>query len=221
MAALDRTDRAIIALLGPIGRLLIRSLRVSLVDEHHFTRLLAAGQPFVFSVWHSQLLAAVPTAAQYNIVTLASPTRDGQIGAGVAARLGIQSITGDSRYASLAALRRLAGCLREGRSLGLFPDGPAGPARKMKTGPLVLARRSGCPLVPAAALAGWRWRLNSRWDHFDLPLPFSRVAAVIGEPLWVPQQADPQEMARLGEELERRMNALVRRATVIIGRPSA
>lgn len=208
VAALDRKDRIIIALLGPLGRLLVRSLRVTLVDGHHFTDLLDAGQPFIFCVWHSQLLAAVPTAGEFGIVTLASPTRDGQIGAGVAARLGIESITGDSRYGSLAALRRLVGCLRDGRPLGVFPDGPSGPARRMKAGPLFLARQSGCPLVPAAALAGWRLRLTSNWDHFDLPLPFSRVAAVIGEPLWVPKQADEEAMARLAGELERRMHAL-------------
>lgn len=188
------------------------------MDAHYFTDLLEAGQPFVFVIWHSQLMAAVPVAARYRIVTLASPTRDGQIGAGVAARLGVESITGDSRYGSLAALRQLAACLRGGRSLGLFPDGPSGPARKMKPGSLILARRSGCPLVPAAALAGWRLRLRSQWDHFDLPLPFSRVVAVVGQPLWVPEQAGEEEMSRLAVELERRMDALGERASTVIGR---
>jgi lysophospholipid acyltransferase (LPLAT)-like uncharacterized protein len=216
---LDRRDQAIIAVLGPLGRLLVHSLRVTLVDGRHFTDLLDAGQPFIFCVWHSQLLASVPTAAKHRIVTLASPTRDGQIGAAVADRLGIESVTGDSRYRSLGALRRLAGSLREGRSLGVFPDGPSGPARRMKPGPLILARQTGCPLVPAAAQAGWRLRLNSRWDHFDLPWPFSRVMAVIGAPLWVPGQAGEAELARLSEDLEQRMNDLVLRARSLLDAP--
>ncbi len=213
---LDRMDRAIIALLGPIGRILIRSLRVTLVDAHHFTRLIADEQAFLFVIWHSQLLLAVPTAARFRITTLASPTRDGQIGARVASQLGIESITGDSRYHSLGALRRLAKRLREGHSLGLFPDGPAGPARHMKMGPLILARQSGCPLVPAAAAAGWKLESKSHWDRFVLPLPFSRVVPIVGEPVWVPEQADTEEMGRLAVLLEQRMNALGERAEAII-----
>jgi len=216
--ALNRTDRAMIALLGPLGRALIASLRVSLWDSRHVTRLRDAGQPFIFVIWHSQLLLAVSTAAEYGIVTLASPTRDGQIGAGVARRLGIESVTGDSRYQSLAALRQLARHLREGRALGLFPDGPAGPARCMKSGPLALARRSGCPLVPAAAAAGWRLELRSHWDRFLLPLPFSRVAGVIGEPLWVPRDAAAADLEHLAQGLGQRMNVLQQRACDLIAR---
>lgn len=205
-------DRAIIALVAPLGRALIASLRVRLADSHHFTQLMDAGQPFIFVVWHAQLLLAVRTAAEKGIVTLASPSRDGQIGAEVARRLGIESVTGDSRYQSLAALRLLARHLREGRSLGLFPDGPAGPARRMKPGPLVLARLGGCPLIPAAGFALWSLRLHSHWDHFVLPLPFSRVEAMVGEPLWVPRDASPGELEHLARELEMRLQALEQRA---------
>ena len=205
-------DRAIIALVAPLGRALIASLRVKLADSHHFTQLMDAGQPFIFVVWHSQLLLAVQTAAEKDIVTLASPTRDGQIGAEVARRLGIESVTGDSRYQSLAALRLLARHLREGRSLGLFPDGPAGPARRMKPGPLVLARLGGCPLVPVAGIAPWSLRLPSHWDHFVLPLPFSRVDGMVGEPLWVPRDAGPGDLEQLARELEMRLQALEQRA---------
>ncbi|MGB4334617.1 MAG: lysophospholipid acyltransferase family protein [Chromatiaceae bacterium] len=205
-------DRAIIALVAPLGRALIASLRIRLANSHHFTQLMDAGQPFIFVVWHSQLLLAVHTAAETGIVTLASPTRDGQIGAEVARRLGIESVTGDSRYQSLAALRLLARHLREGRSLGLFPDGPAGPARHMKPGPLVLARLGGCPLVPAAGFAPWSLRLPSHWDHFILPLPFSRVEGVVGEPLWIPRDASPGDLEHLARELERRLQDLEQRA---------
>lgn len=214
-------DRAIIALVAPLGRALIASLRVRLADSHHFTQLMDAGQPLIFVVWHSQLLLAVQTAAEKGIVTLASPTRDGQIGAEVARRLGIKSVTGDNRYQSLTALRLLAGHLQEGRSLGLFPDGPAGPARYMKLGPLFLARLGGCPLVPAALVGAWSLKLSSHWDHFILPLPFSRVEGVIGEPLWVPHDASRGDLERLARELESRMQTLKQRAQDLTARRPA
>lgn len=214
-------DRAIIALVAPLGRALIASLRIRLANSHHFTQLMDAGQPFIFVVWHSQLLLAVHTAAETGIVTLASPTRDGQIGAEVARRLGIESVTGDSRYQSLAALRLLARHLREGRSLGLFPDGPTGPARHMKPGPLFLARLGGCPLVPAALFGAWSLKLSSHWDYFVLPLPFSRVEGVIGEPLWVPHDASRADLERLARELERRLQDLEQRAHDLTSRRPA
>ena len=211
IGGLRRGDQAIIALLAPLGRALISSLRVRLHDRHHFSRLADAGQPFIFVIWHSQLLLAVQTAAEQSIVTLASPTRDGQIGAAVARHLGVESITGDSRHQPLAALRQLAGHLRQGRSLGLFPDGPTGPARRMKQGPLALARLTGCPLVPAASIAHRELGLRSHWDRFVLPLPFSRVDGVVGEPLWIPREAGPSELEQIARELEQRMNALEER----------
>lgn len=204
-------------MLGPLGHALIQSLRVELANTHYVTRLIDAGQPFIFLIWHSQLLLSVPAALRYGITGLASPTLDGQIGAGVAGRLGIDSISGDSRYRSLSALRGLAARLREGRSVGLFPDGPVGPARRLKQGPLILARRSGCPLIPTAASAAWRIGLQSHWDRFILPLPFSRVAAIAGEPVWVPGQTDDAELARLAVDLTGRMNALCEQADRLIG----
>jgi len=82
----------------------------------------------------------------------------------------------------------------------------------MKPGPLFLARLGGCPLVPVALYGPGSLRLSSHWDHFVLPLPFSRVEGVVGEPLWVPHDASRRDLERLARELELRVQALEQRA---------
>lgn len=201
-------DRLLIRLLGPIGAALVGSLRIELDGAATYHRFRAAGQPVMFAVWHAQLLLMMRHAREFGVVTLASPTRDGEIGAQVGAWLGVVSERGDERYGPLAALRRLHQVLRGGTNLGLFPDGPLGPAGQVKPGTLMLAQRAGCPILPVGGDAAPRLALASGWDRFILPLPYAKVRIRIGAPLWVPADADGAGRAVLGEELARRMTAL-------------
>ena len=205
-------ERLLIAVVGILGRFLISSLRVRLVDPEHYLHFREQGQPVIFVVWHSRLPLAMLPARIFGVTTLASPTRDGQIGAEVARRLGVESVAGDARYRGTAALRQLARLLRQGRDLGLFPDGPLGPARQMKTGPLILARQVGCPLVPVGLDAAWKLRLRSAWDELILPLPFSRVVAIAAEAVWVPKDTKTADLDRLTRVLEGHLDILNRRA---------
>lgn len=205
-------ERLLINLVGILGRLLIRSLRVRLVDIEHYLRFREQGQPVIFVVWHSRLLLAMLPARIFGVATLASPTRDGQIGAEVARRLGVESVAGDARYRGTAALRQLARLLRQGRDLGLFPDGPLGPARRMKIGPLILARQAGCPVFPVGLDAAWKLRIPTGWDEMIFPLPFSRVVAMTGEPVFVSEDAMAGDLEQLATKLEVRIDELNRRA---------
>lgn len=209
---LGRWDRLLIAFLGLVGRLLLGTLRLRMVEAEHYTRYRDQRQPVIVVVWHSRLLLAMLPARLFGAVTLASPTRDGQIGARVARHLGVELVVGDARYRGTAALRRLARLLSQGRDLGLFPDGPSGPARRMKTGPLILARQAGCPIVPVGLDAVWKLRLRSGWDEFLLPLPFSRVIAIAAEAVRVPREATAADLEGLALTLEARLDELDRRA---------
>lgn len=82
--------------------------------------------------------------------------------------------------------RRLGDLGGSGYSLVVTPDGPWGPYRVAKPGALMVARQSGLPIVPLAVRARPAFRLSRRWDRQLLPLPFSRLALVAGEPMTVP-----------------------------------
>jgi lysophospholipid acyltransferase (LPLAT)-like uncharacterized protein len=205
-------QRLLIALLGRVGQGLLGSLRIRLGDQHRYTPLRAAGQPVIFAVWHAQLLLAVRHAREFGVTTLASPSLDGEIGARIGERCGVRAIRGDRRHAPLAAMRQLAAVLRSGGNLGLFPDGPLGPAGQIQPGALVLAQTCRCPILPIGAAAAHRLELNSGWDRFILPLPFAQVRIQFGEPLWIPPDAGPRERARIAAQLARELDALTRSA---------
>jgi len=82
----------------------------------------------------------------------------------------------------------------------------------MKTGPLKLARKTGCPLVPVGLDARWKLPVRSHWDELILPLPFSRVVAVAGEAVRVPPDATAEDISAIASSLEERMNLLDARA---------
>ncbi len=49
-------------------------------------------------------------------------------------------------------------------------------------GPLYLARETQGPILPVAVAARRKLTFDT-WDRFELPLPLSRLALLVGEPL--------------------------------------
>lgn len=99
--------------------------------------------------------------------------------------------------------REMARLGERGSSLVVSPDGPLGPYRRAKPGALIVARESGLPLVPWAVAARPAIRLTGRWDRHLVPLPFSRLRVIEGEPIQVEPRAPLRPLlARLQEALD-------------------
>ena len=85
---------------------------------------------------------------------------------------------------------------------GLTVDGSKGPAYRMKTGGIVIARECGKPI---ALVRTWYKRcLRMRtWDRMALPLPFNVIRYYIRGPYHVPESARTDEgLLRFRNELE-------------------
>ena len=92
--------------------------------------------------------------------------------------------------------------LRDGQSVTLTADVPK-TAREVGEGIVLLARKSGVPIVPVAMTSSRR-KIARSWDRMQINLPFSRLAFVAGEPIFVPDDgSEPgQYQAKLAEVLE-------------------
>jgi lysophospholipid acyltransferase (LPLAT)-like uncharacterized protein len=84
--------------------------------------------------------------------------------------------------------RRAAGelveLLKKGWSTTISPDGPSGPLQVLKKGVLHIALESQVPVLPVRFRATRIVQLQS-WDRKPVPLPFSRITVVYGEPVTV------------------------------------
>jgi lysophospholipid acyltransferase (LPLAT)-like uncharacterized protein len=159
--------------------------RLVRVRLHERDALLERGQRCIFAFWHARLLPLVFTHRRRSIAVLISQHRDGELIARIITRLGFLTGRGSSTRGGEEGIREMLRHAEEGRVLALTPDGPRGPAERVKPGLVYLASRTGFPIVPVASAASGVWALGS-WDRFRVPHPFARVVVAYGDPIQVP-----------------------------------
>ena len=99
--------------------------------------------------------------------------------------------------------RRLA----EGVDCAFTIDGPRGPRYVAKPGPVMLARKTGCPVMVFHIGVDRGKTFTKTWDHFLLPMPFARAVILFAPPIYVPADANQELLeakhAEMQGELER------------------
>jgi 1-acyl-sn-glycerol-3-phosphate acyltransferase len=106
----------------------------------------------------------------------------------------------DREAGGVAAVRAALRALKEGRCVGIFPEGTRNLTGQVegKGGAALLGALSGAPVVPAAISGTRRAR------------PFHRIRVVYGEPLHVERnrKADGDDLEKWTAEIMRRIRAL-------------
>ena len=204
--ALRLTDRLALILGGRLIRLLASTWRYRIVSGEELTKLRATGAPFVFSIWHGQLLPLLWHHRGQGVSILVSEHKDGELIARFAESIGYGTIRGSSSRGAAGALLGMVRVLGEGGDVGITPDGPRGPACSYAPGAAVAASKAGALVLPLAAHANRAWRLGS-WDRFMIPKPFARVTLAYGKPVRLP--SDARAAAAETPRLESAMNAAV------------
>lgn len=197
-------------------RLLGLTWRVRIQGDDPFT----GPTPAVGVTWHQGLLAAAYCWRDRGFAIPVSASRDGSRIDAVLRHLGFaESPRGSSSRGGTRLLRRLIRVVRAGGHVGFLPDGPRGPARVAKGGPVALARATGAPLVPVGIAARPR-KVFGSWDAAFLPLPFARVRCRYGPPLVVPKGADAEELEAWRRRLESELDRLQAEVETALGLPA-
>lgn len=154
-------------------------------DEHKrqwLDDLDARGERLVFCLWHDEMLPLIYMQKQLDIVTVVSPSRDGEVLAGVLHRQGLRTVRGSSTRGGAKALLGAARLMRrEGVHACITVDGPAGPRHKAKDGAFFLAHHADAYIAPVRLLMSPVVRIPS-WDRLQIPLPFAKVTVLHGQP---------------------------------------
>ena len=166
------------------------------------------GEPVIGVVWHEFVLVLAHRFRDRGFSVAVSRSRDGEWISAALPPLGYREpVRGSSSRGGTAALRGLVRLVEAGTTVSILADGPRGPARVSKTGPVALARLTGRPLTPVWFEARPAFRFGS-WDRTVLPLPFARIELVYGEPVHVPSELDEAGEESLRETLDRAMARL-------------
>ncbi len=176
--------------------------RIDVYGSHHPDRLKESGTGFTFAFWHNRQIILPVIRGGDRIHCLISSSRDGEYIARVARLFGKETIRGSSTRGGFEAMKQIMRVLESGGIVAVTPDGPLGPKREVKPGIIQLSRALGTPIVPIAFDAS-RKKVFGSWDRFNLPYPFSRIAVVFGEPMFIGASESVEAgCARLKETLD-------------------
>lgn len=146
----------------------------------------ARGERLVFCLWHDELFPLMRMKKQLDIVTVVSPSRDGELLARVLQKLGLRTVRGSSGRGGVNALLGAARLMKTANVHACVTvDGPRGPRHHAKNGVFFLARHADAFIAPVRIIMDSAHRFGS-WDRFQLPLPFSRVTVRHGTPWKLP-----------------------------------
>ncbi len=159
-----------------LGAMLVKLMgmfwRYEIINKNHNDRVL-------YLFWHRNILPLLYLRRGEGVGVMISSSKDGDYVAEPAKVLGFRPIRGSITRGGAKAAREMIKFARE-NSICIVPDGPKGPACKIKNGAGIVALLSGLPIIPAVVHIDREWVFNS-WDRFRLPKPFAKIYVEYGK----------------------------------------
>lgn len=184
---------------------------------------LRGAHPCIGACWHGQfMMVATLRPENTKIAAMVAQHGDAEIISETLQAIDVQPIRGAGAgwrkrdRGGAAALRSSLQALSEGLSVVMTADVPPGPARIAGSGIVAIARMSGRQIVPIA-LATNRFVSFDTWSRLTINLPYSRLAAVVGDPITVDSTAETDGLESKRLELETALNAATLRAYELAG----
>ena len=152
-------------------------LKIRVVGEEIALGCLTEYGKLVVAIWHQRFLPALAYVTKFRHfepIVMISQSRDGEMIAKFADRLGLVAVRGSSRRGGTTALRQISEALKTNTAVIHIVDGPTGPKGVVKPGLISIAQLADAVIVPVIVSAKKAWVLGS-WDRFMVPKPFSEV----------------------------------------------
>jgi lysophospholipid acyltransferase (LPLAT)-like uncharacterized protein len=149
------------------------------------------------------------------LVIMVSRSADAEMNALVIEKLGFEAVRGSGgreqhrhlEKGGATALIALKRALDAGSNVAMIADIPHGTPREAGLGIITLAKLSGRPILPLALASSRRKVIDKSWDKTAISLPFGRASLAVGEPVWVPADADGAVAEDKRRELTAKLNA--------------
>src|SRR5437588_3500989 len=161
----------------------------------------------IYTFWHDRVFLATYFWQRRRIVVMTSRSFDGEYIARFIQRFGYGAARGSSSRGATGAIVEMVRLMRAGSPTAFTIDGPRGPRHVAKMGAVLLAKKTGNPILPFTINAEKFWQANS-WDRFQVPKPFTRGRVGIAPPIFVAADADDRELESRRDELQRALDDL-------------
>ena len=191
-------------------KLIGRTVRFEVEGAEKWEAASANGHLPIYTFWHNCVFLATYFFRDRGIVVMTSQSFDGEYIARFIHRFGYGATRGSSTRGAVGALLELVRVTRQGRPGGFTIDGPKGPRHVAKMGAIMLAKKTGNPILPFAIAARRYWEVNS-WDRFQVPYPFTKARVVFGDPIYVENEADEATVNKKQSELQQSLDEITRR----------
>ncbi|MDI6783563.1 MAG: lysophospholipid acyltransferase family protein [bacterium] len=194
-----------------------RSLRLRILGMDKVRAILQADKPVIWALWHGRHFILVDRFRNFTMKSrehacvMASRSRDGELLAGVLSRFGFQIVRASSSKGATTGFLELISMMKTGSDVVLAVDGPRGPREQVKSGVVLLAQKTGAPIIPISASAK-RYKQISSWDRYLIPFPFTQAVATFGTPIMVPPDANHDQLESARLQLEQELISLTQEA---------
>jgi lysophospholipid acyltransferase (LPLAT)-like uncharacterized protein len=161
----------------------------------------SSGHTPIYTFWHNRVFLATHFWQDRRIVVMTSRSFDGEYIARFIRRFGYGAARGSSTRGGTGAIVEMVRLMRAGFPTAFTIDGPKGPRYVAKMGAVLLAKKTGQPILPFTISPHRFWEAKS-WDRFQVPLPFTRARVSIAAPIYVPGDADDDALQAKRNELQ-------------------
>ncbi len=190
---------------------LFMTVKIKFENREELLKFTNDGRNVIVAFWHGKMAAGWYANRKNNFAALVSLSKDGEILTGILKRWKYKVVRGSSRRGGKESLEKMIEMINQNYSVAITPDGPTGPAKVMKPGAVVLAKKTRRPLFLAGVGYAKKIRFNS-WDNFELPKPFSSIVIKYSSALPIDSELSFEETDKLIKEYGEKLNELNKKA---------
>lgn len=192
---------------------LCKTLRISFTNKNNIDNLERDNKSYIAAFWHGTMLLPWYLNRNKNFSALTSMSKDGNLLSKILKQWNYNVIRGSSTIGGDVALGIMIDFAKNNNSIAITPDGPRGPAFKLKAGAVVTAKKSGLPLVLVGVGYKNKKKLKS-WDAFQIPAFFTKANVIFSDPVFIDRNLNYGETSKMISDCEKKLQELQTKAEV-------